>query len=374
MKIRAFITHKEAEHYSDCQDRFSIKSNTKSVALADGMSQSYQQKIWAELLVDSYTSHLDFVPNKESIKELSKVWKEKVRQRIDELRSTSASEYLIIMNENALAMRKSAGATFLGLRFNGNKWTGDVLGDSCLIELDGCRINRICTSQPGDEFDNHPDYFDSDDLKDGKGTPLQIEGCLNEQTTIILVSDPFSDFLNGKKKEHNEDAFIKELLAVKSHKQYESLVESWRSNYGMHNDDSTLIIIEDDGDSNFNFNEEDIDDIESLITEEQKEVERKEIVKTPSVAHAQQKYEMEVTKIEDSQQTPVSSASSKITNQSAPILVDDFVQMLIKEWSKQRKHSNNLFKGLLPNENLDKELLRKVVNAVCKEYIIMKKK
>lgn len=373
MKIRAFITHKEAELYSDCQDRFSIKSDTKSVALADGMSQSYQQKIWAELLVDSYTSHSDFVPNKESIKELSKGWKEQVRQRIDELKNKSASEYLIIMNENALAMRKSAGATFLGIRFDGKKWTGDVLGDSCLIELNGYRINRICTSQLGDEFDNHPDYFDSDDLKDGKGTPLQIEGCLNQKTTIILVSDPFSDFLNEKKKEHNEDTFIKELLAVESHEQYESLVESWRSNYGMHNDDSTLIIIEDDGNNNFNFNKEDVDDIGSLITEEQKEVERKEIVKTPLVAQVQQKQETEVTKIEDSQQKPVSSVFSKITNQSEPISVDDFVQMFITEWSNQRRQNCNWLNRLGLND-LPEELLRKVVNAVCKEYIITKKK
>ena len=52
MKIRAFITHKKAEHFNDCQDRFSINADTKSVALSDGMSQSWQQKIWAQLLVE----------------------------------------------------------------------------------------------------------------------------------------------------------------------------------------------------------------------------------------------------------------------------------------------------------------------------------
>ena len=50
MDIRAFITHKKAETFSDCQDRFSINSDTKSVAVSDGMSQSFFQKIWAEIL------------------------------------------------------------------------------------------------------------------------------------------------------------------------------------------------------------------------------------------------------------------------------------------------------------------------------------
>ena len=112
MKIRAFITHKLAEHFRDCQDRFSINQDTKSVALADGMSQSYQQKIWANLIVDSYVSNREFVPNKESIKELSIQWQNSVSKYIEQLKANNAPEYLIIMNENALAMHKSAGATF----------------------------------------------------------------------------------------------------------------------------------------------------------------------------------------------------------------------------------------------------------------------
>ena len=53
MRIKAFITHKDKERFSDCQDRFRVNKDTKSIALADGMSQSIFQKIWAQLLVDN---------------------------------------------------------------------------------------------------------------------------------------------------------------------------------------------------------------------------------------------------------------------------------------------------------------------------------
>ena len=56
MRISAFITHKKSERYSDCQDRFSVNKDTKSIAVSDGMSQSYQQKIWAALLAEAFTS------------------------------------------------------------------------------------------------------------------------------------------------------------------------------------------------------------------------------------------------------------------------------------------------------------------------------
>ena len=281
MKIRAFITHKLAEQFNDCQDRFSINPDTKSIALADGMSQSYQQKIWASLLADSYTSNTEFVPNKASIEELSVQWQEQVKKYIEDLDANQAPQYLIIMNRNALAMKKSAGATFLGIRFDGNQWNGDVLGDSCLIVLQDNRIKDILTSQDGDEFDNHPDYFDSDASRTGKGTPKQINGIVDANTSIMLVSDPFSDFLNEKRKEGKDEEYVKELLQVTNHDEFEALVDKWRKEYGMHNDDSTLIIIEDD--STDKFNRANVDNIQSLIANEQQKQEEKvaQIEKNP---------------------------------------------------------------------------------------------
>ena len=86
MKVRVFITHKKAEHFQDCQDRFSVNRDTKSVAVSDGMSQSIFQKIWAEILVDAYTKSREWTPSNESdhstVKTiLSSTWKKRNAER-----------------------------------------------------------------------------------------------------------------------------------------------------------------------------------------------------------------------------------------------------------------------------------------------------
>lgn len=267
MKIRAFITHKKAEHFQDCQDRFSVNRDTKSVAVSDGMSQSIFQKIWAEILVDAYTKSREWTPSNESdhstVKTiLSSIWKNRVKERLNEMQKEGRNT---TRTENSLALGGSAGATIVGVRFEGNKWNGDVLGDSCLIEVKDSKIVRFLSSQDGDGFDNHPDYYDSNPNRNGKGVPKAIDGELSSGMSLLLVSDPFSDFFMEQKKNDSESQFVEEILSVKSHEDFETLVSKWRAAYGMHNDDSTLLIIEPDGSDDLNFLPEDLDKIEDLI-------------------------------------------------------------------------------------------------------------
>ena len=265
MKIRAFITHKEAEHFRDCQDRFGININTKSVAVSDGMGSTWQQKIWAETLVDRFVTDSSWVVSHDSVKELSPIWKKGVQDFIQHLKDTHAKENLIYRNERNLHEGKSAGATFVGLRFDKSHWRCSVLGDSCLIEVSPRNV-LFYTSQEGDKFDSYPDYFDSDCQKEGHGIPKFFDGELTKEITLFLVSDPFSEFLLERKKDGSIGPYLKELYCVSNHDDFEKLVSSWRD-AGMHNDDSTLVIIESDGSDELNVSEE-TDDIQKYIEEE----------------------------------------------------------------------------------------------------------
>lgn len=270
MKIRAFITHKKAEHFQDCQDRFCVNADTKSAAVSDGMSQSIFQNIWAEIIVQAYTQDEvnKWNPSKETDQKtvktkLSEKWEEQVRNRVLEMQREGRNT---IRTENSLAVGMSAGATLAGVRFDGNRWVGEVMGDSCIVEINGSNIKQICTSQDVDAFDNHPDYFDSNPKRQGKGTPKQFEGELVSNMALLIVSDPFSDFLFEKKKTEKESQFIKELRSVESHDAFENLVARWRTDYGMHNDDSTLLIIEPDNSTEWTILSE--DNINQLIDKE----------------------------------------------------------------------------------------------------------
>lgn len=249
MIIRAFITHKKAEKFVDCQDRFGVNPDTKSLAVSDGMGASWQQKIWAQILVEEFIRSKDWEPSHDTIKPLCSLWRNKVEASIAHLKESNAPQNLIFRNERSLAEGRSAGATFVGIRFFNNEWKGSVLGDSCLIDWNG-KEAIFYTSQEGDEFDSYPDYFDSDQNKSGKGTPLTINGTLTKESHLLLVSDPFSDFLLEKKKQENIAEYISQLLSISNHEDFEKLVDDWR-HIGMHNDDTTLVIVEDDNKDNF---------------------------------------------------------------------------------------------------------------------------
>jgi serine/threonine protein phosphatase PrpC len=248
MVIRAFITHKQAELFADCQDRFGVNPDTKSIAVSDGMGSTWQQKIWAQLLVDTYVDSQDWSPSSETIKPLCQSWKTKVLDYIQKLKDTNAPINILYRNERNLVSGRSAGATFVGIRFNGDEWNGSVLGDSCLIEWDGNEA-QFNTSQDSGTFDSYPDYFDSDASKEGKGTPKPIGGVLTEGKYLLLVSDPFSEFLLEHSKQGDIAKYVQQLLSLASHDDFETLVCEWRKE-GMHNDDTTLVIVEYDNSEN----------------------------------------------------------------------------------------------------------------------------
>lgn len=247
MKIRAFITHKKAETYKDCQDRFCINPETKSMAVSDGVSQSIFPGIWANMLVCEYTNK-NWCPNHENAKELAKEWRSQVEDILEAKKQKGENTRNLV---NALAVGKAAGATIVGLRFkNEFHWCCDVLGDSCLIQINNDNsIMEIYSSQSG-EFDSHPDYFDSNEKLSGRGEPKTNEGNLGKGEKLLLVSDPFSDFLFKAKKNKEDIGYVEELLKVDDHDSFCSLVDDFREK-GMHNDDSTLIIIEYDGNEEF---------------------------------------------------------------------------------------------------------------------------
>ena len=140
-----------------------------------------------------------------------------------------------------------------------------------MIEWDGDNAT-FYTSQSVDSFDNHPDYFDSNILNEGKGTPISICGVLESKIRLFLVSDPFSDFLFEHNKQGDVAVYIQQLLGLTSHEDFEALVDEWRK-AGMHNDDTTLVIVESDDSDVFSLDTNALDDINKLIDEEKKLIE-----------------------------------------------------------------------------------------------------
>lgn len=274
MKLRGFITHKEAEHYSDCADYFRICPRTKRVAVSDGVSQSIMPAEWARILVDSFVNE-EWTPG-ESTDILKERWLTQAKEFANEQRKNGKNPWML---ENCLVNKDGAAATFCGIVFSDkSKWSALILGDSSLVEIDkDNHIVRICSSKEG-EFDNRPDYFDS--FNEDNGEICHFDGILNQDSKILLVSDPFSELFQMVKGTHKESVVINNMLSITDITGFNAMVDALRKEYQMHNDDSTLVIIEpDESEIMTILYEKTLDssllDEERRLEEERKEFERK---------------------------------------------------------------------------------------------------
>lgn len=258
MLVKAFITHKLSEKYKDCQDRFSLNVDKFTVAVSDGMSESIFPHYWAEILSDAYAEE-QFVPDN-GVEPLCTLWHEKVSNFIEEGKKNKTLHWRTEVN---FLEGKSAGATLCGVKFeNSSKWRGHVLGDSCLITINENTIEEIYSSEDK-PFDSYPDFYDSNPKNLGRGTIREVSGKISQGKRLLLVSDPFSEYLSLNRD--RSESLISEILSLNNHEEFCQLVDRWRKN-GMHNDDSTLVIIDWDGRKSFNVKHS--DDIYSLIKQE----------------------------------------------------------------------------------------------------------
>lgn len=250
MKIKAYITHKLEENNSDCQDYFRINSEKRKIAISDGVSQSIFSAKWAQLLVTEYTDS-DIMDISGELPRLQEKWLKFAQAELASLEKTGESTWML---ENCLIERQGAAATFCGIKIDRDgKWTGYALGDSCLLEV--AEDNKILNIYPAVQngFGNSPDYFDS--FTEGKGYISEISGKITLNQKLVLVTDPFGELLFNKKREGTEQNYVSKLLAVESYNDFLALVDSFRTVEKMHNDDSTLVIIENDGNESFDVEE-----------------------------------------------------------------------------------------------------------------------
>ena len=260
MKIRSYITHKNAEKYSDCADYFGICCPQKRVAVSDGVSQSIMPLEWAKILVSAFITG-SWDPN-QSISELQSKWLEEANVFLNEQRSQGINPWML---ENCLFNKDGAGATFCGVVFKDEShWDACILGDSCLVVInEQNKIVNILSSKEG-KFDNRPDYFDS--FREKRGDVKNISGELKENQKILLVSDPFSELFQNMKNTENEKIIVDKILSLKTFDDFIQIIDDFRNSYQMHNDDSTLVLIEFDGKSEITVT--DSKSLDELITEE----------------------------------------------------------------------------------------------------------
>jgi hypothetical protein len=258
MEIKAYIYHKKAEKYSDCQDYFEISSPNNRIAVSDGMSQSIYPQWWAEILANAYIQRGE-IPRE--LAPYQKTWQNKLNDEVQRRENNGMNPWRL---KNAIAEKSGAGATLCGLTCEADKWTCECIGDSCLILIKNDFSLNIYTSQEG-AFGNNPDYLDS--YTTGRGQVKHFDGNYDDVELMLVATDPFTELFQ---KHANEPEFIKQrteqLRQLSKHESFVELVEQWRTEYQMHNDDSTIVLIDDFESQAFEISHE--DNLKELSSEE----------------------------------------------------------------------------------------------------------
>ncbi len=342
MKIRTYgyITHKEAEHYSDCADRYAVKTENNRFAIADGVSKSFFPDLWADILVNDFV-----LTNKDDQFSIEKCQAEWLKQVAEKVQHPNVKWY----TKNAFIRNESGLATFVTLCFEDKKWCANALGDSFLFFVPkGSTVFddwvKLSSKPEPVVFDSFPDYYSSRNKKHGE--EKSIERDLTPGT-FYLMTDALSEWVFNQKEKA-----IDEIKKWNNQTEFERSITELRSLNYLNNDDSAILIIEleDDGNHDFTYDKTEIQSIYELVEDE-----KEKFIKQGTVE------EKKESPIEEGE---IKSESGKTIEQ--PQAQNNSTQQNDKK--KQKKFKKALIDCKTQLKPFSKEDREKIINALCKEY------
>jgi serine/threonine protein phosphatase PrpC len=237
MKFKVFHTHKKsALTYNYVQDKFEINPDNKTIAIADGTTQSFRSEFWSELLVHEFCKNPTF-KNDDFLK-LS-------RNLASEIQSSSPvfSENPAIASLEKRKFSEGSTSTFLGIRFtNHNTFNVINVGDCNLFLI---KKNGDIISYPFESIDdlNNNQYFlNTTNLLKEEPNQIEISNAqlkFEEGDQLIICTDAIGRlFLSDKR-------WFDEILNFETFELFiKKIEELWRNNI-LEEDDITIILMSD---------------------------------------------------------------------------------------------------------------------------------
>jgi hypothetical protein len=186
IQVHRFAFPKDGTSSRECEDAFAINWKSLVFAIADGATESFDSRTWAQLLVRSWVRIIppafdvdDFAP---LIRDLG------FRLR----RKWSRRTLPWYAEEKAL---QGSFAAFLGMQIscieNEISWRAMALGDCCLVHRVGERIEQTFPIVNADEFGNNPSLIPSNATTQIEALNLlkYAEGKTVHGADFLMLSD-----------------------------------------------------------------------------------------------------------------------------------------------------------------------------------------
>jgi hypothetical protein len=236
VRCRTFRVPRRDYSVEECQDACAADPGRGRFAVADGAAESAESGLWAQLLVESFVHRPPEQPWPTWLTPLQRQWADAVRR-------PAGAEPLPWFLEGRY--RDGAYATFLGLILDGPRWFALGLGDSCLFQVRGERLEVAFPLTHSSQFDNNPWLVGSRAGPDE--TPLrqtrQLAGDCRPGDRLLLMTDALAHWFLSAVEAGTRPWLPLEALFAQPDAFFTDWIGRQRADRQLRNDDTTLVSI-----------------------------------------------------------------------------------------------------------------------------------
>lgn len=218
------------------EDKFAFSEDGKRLALCDGASESYDSRLWADLLARRFVSD-------------PKVRPEWVASVLAEY--SAAHDFQTMTWSKQAAYERGSFATLVGVEYFDEHQAVEVLaiGDSIALLADGGKLIQSWPFEDPERFKERPtllatitghnDFIGASGFWTAHGKTFHIEGLAAPR--LLCMTDALGEW--ALKEALSGGAGFAELLSMQSEEQLSELVIRERAERRMRVDDSTLLVL-----------------------------------------------------------------------------------------------------------------------------------
>jgi hypothetical protein len=238
--IQSLQAPKNGSASQECQDAVAWDDQKTTFAIADGVSDSAFQRLWANILVNS------FVADARTLHSFSKAWLANWLRSQQSVWHSQVNWETIPWHGRLKAQQTGAQATFLGIRLlpDRRSWVGIAIGDCNLFRFskDGTLRESIPNIQSAD-FSNATQAFSSTvQNQDQMLSQVKlIQGTFEPGDSIVLATDAMARWMLERLETQRNP--LQEIPASVEPGVFDQWVSAQRRSGALKDDDTSLLLI-----------------------------------------------------------------------------------------------------------------------------------
>lgn len=242
VNARHFLLPKEGSGAEECEDAVAQSADSSRFALADGATEAFDARRWAVRLAETWVGAKSAPLTVEEFRP----W---LAEQGEWLRASWEGRKLSWYAEEK--RRAGSFAAFVGLRLEERgrrvRWDVAALGDSCLVQTRGGRVETALPVSTHSEFNSAPPLVPSNEsVREAALSKLVSAGGEAERGDVfLLMSDALSAwYLESLSKSDGRAAQFDSLLAASENEALAQLFRGERESKRMKDDDVAAVRIQ----------------------------------------------------------------------------------------------------------------------------------